>query len=429
MKFQRILIKGSNHDLKNLGLLLRLYGLTNYSHAASESQLLQFLQKHQVSLILLTPTQSLRQTCSLIEKIQKIQPFTQIIMHLSLKEKVDMQHYLKLGVTQFIIKPLEPTQVYRSVKEALDLYISEKESPLAGRISKPVQLQPPFNDFITSNLFLNEELKFAQRIALKDQPILITGEVGVGKKKLAKIIARIHNQQGPDATPLLSYLDYKNPKNRPLAKGATVLVENPEGLSLKTQEKLLEEIKATLGSRLFLFITEENLQGLSLQGIFSTGLYAALKPQEIEIPPLRERPKDIRALGLHFLKQLCKEQNIPKAKLPRNFDIYAGSYSFPENVRELKKVIHLIFQASKGSSFPITPLKGYLKKKNQSLTPLIKEISLPSFNLKTAKKEIILEALKRTKYNHTAAAHLLGFSRQALSQQLKSYEEDASEDE
>jgi len=94
--------------------------------------------------------------------------------------------------------------------------------------------------------------------------------------------------------------------------------------------------------------THRNLQELVKQGKFREDLYYRLFGLPIELPPLRERGKDILLLALNFAERFCKENDLPQVSIDESARQKLMAYPFPGNVRELKSVIELAVVMSNG---------------------------------------------------------------------------------
>jgi two-component system response regulator AtoC len=94
--------------------------------------------------------------------------------------------------------------------------------------------------------------------------------------------------------------------------------------------------------------THRNLQNEIKAGRFREDLYYRLFGLLIELPPLRERGKDILVLSKYFMENFCKENNMPAKGFSEEAQRKLLAYSFPGNVRELKSVIELAAVMSAG---------------------------------------------------------------------------------
>jgi len=132
-----------------------------------------------------------------------------------------------------------------------------------------------------------------------------------------------------------------------LAHGGTIFLDEINSISLGLQGKLLRVIEEKEVMRLasdylipldvrIISASNEDLKSLVKKNVFRGDLFYRLCSLEINIPPLRERRRDIELLFVHFLKELVKDENI---RWPKKDEIdKLKEYDWPGNVRELKNM-------------------------------------------------------------------------------------------
>ena len=168
---------------------------------------------------------------------------------------------------------------------------------------------------------------------------------------------------------------------------------------------------------------------------FRKDLYYRLQAHHVNIPPLRDRKKDIPILISHFLNKASTALGKKRPKSPKELYSSLSNYSFPGNVRELEGII---FDAVSRHTSGILSLESIrkktigteedLKEENGKPTDLknydesiIFTAQFPSF--KQAELLMIKEALKRSDNNQTIAAQLLGITRRALNNRIQRLKE------
>ncbi len=211
-----------------------------------------------------------------------------------------------------------------------------------------------------------------QRYKDSDEPLLITGEIGVGKSLLARII---HKRSKRANRPLLTFVISAYPKENlyymlfGVASRSFTGVEGRPGLVEKVGEgtlildeigdlstdvqlhlhTLLEERKfkrmqetreRTFKGRVIL-LTHKNLKKLVRNGLFREDLFSRISGLRLHIPPLRERREDIKALFEFYCPGLEFTSNA--------LDFLVNEYQYPANVRSLRKIAHILMLESKGN--------------------------------------------------------------------------------
>jgi transcriptional regulator with PAS, ATPase and Fis domain len=316
-----------------------------------------------------------------------------------------------------------------------------------------------FEKIITKDKKLLSIFHYIESIAQTSQPVLITGETGVGKELIAKSIHPLSGRKGRFLTVNVAGLDdsvfsdtlFGHAKGAftgadqvrhgliEQTKGGTLFLDEIGDLSTMSQVKLLrliqegeymplgvDEIKKT-DVRIVLS-TNKDLWSLQRAGKFRKDLNFRIRTHHINIPPLRERMDDIPLLVNYFLDKtaytLGKKTPKPPAEL---FKLLQG-YSFPGNVRELQTMIFDAVSINDTKTLSLKFFKARIKEasinnkvewnndKNETSSILFPE-KLPT--IKQVTELLVEEAMRRANYNQSAAAKILGVSQQALSKRIK----------
>jgi len=206
--------------------------------------------------------------------------------------------------------------------------------------------------------------------------------------------------------------------------------------------KLCSEIKNSFDVRI-IAATRSDLNARVETGEFRKDLFYRLNVINIEIPPLRNRIQDILLLAVFFNDRFCGELDRSHYNISRKIKKILRRYSWPENVRELKKLVKasvllwdeesmlnklgLHSRKSESSNFlngskdfyafPELPdIRKYLKDLNRiSLKDIQRE-----FTIRTEKK-MMKQALERTSWNRKKAAILLDISYKSILNKIKAY--------
>ncbi len=215
---------------------------------------------------------------------------------------------------------------------------------------------------------IEEDIQYASR---SDAKVLITGESGVGKEVVARLIhERSHRGSGPLVTincagfpdSLLetemfghvkgSFTDAYRDKRGwlEMAHGGTIFMDEVGEMSLRMQALMLRFLEtgeiqrvgsdrqgAALNVRVITATHRRLLERIS-DKTFREDLYYRLNVIHVEVPPLRERSEDIPVLLGHFLKETALVHRSPEPELTAEAVARLVDYSWPGNVRELKNV-------------------------------------------------------------------------------------------
>jgi len=305
--------------------------------------------------------------------------------------------------------------------------------------------------------------QYIESISVSPQPILITGETGVGKELVSKAIHRLSQRKGAFVPVNVAGLDdnvfadtlFGHKKGAftgadqarnglvEQASGGTLFLDEIGDLSPVSQVKLLRLLQdgeyfplgSDVGKRSdarVVVATNQNIQALQESGKFRKDLYYRLCCHQIHLPPLRERREDLPVLLDHFIEKASETLGKKKPTPPGELLALLSTYGFPGNVRELQSIILDAVSSHKSGKLSMEGFKSYLRQKQPTLEADPKHLSqgerfLVSFSeplptLKQTEQLLISEAMKRARRNQATAAQLLGITRQALNKRLKQWD-------
>lgn len=287
-------------------------------------------------------------------------------------------------------------------------------------------------------------LQIAENIAVSRAVILIQGEVGTGKNLLAQFI---HNKSSfvnqklfavdcsttPDDCLEIELFGYKRNTSKQgkeiwfgkfdLASRGTLLIEEIDQMPLFLQAKLLRAIQEGRSSEsgkfpdIRLICTSScELSKKVKEGKFREDLFYSLNVIPLKIPPLRERPKDIRYLSSLLVGAICRENGFFPKKISEAAHGRLLSWSWPGNTVELQSVIERAALMSSQDSIEEEDLviEGFYEPRR------IRKFEA-GMTISEAERLLILKTLDHTNQNRTQAAQLLGISIRTLRNKIKEY--------
>lgn len=381
----------------------------------------------------------------LSRKSQPHAPFILITAYGSIESAVEA---MKLGAFDYISKPFQNEEMLILVQKALEHSDLHRQ---IRQLRKEVDRRYGFGNIIGRSKSMLAIYDLIERIAATNSTVLITGESGTGKELFAKALH--YNSQRKDR-PFIAVDCGVIPENlieselfghaRGAFTGAvnakrglfaeahtgTLFLDEIGNLPPPLQAKLLralqeKEIKP-VGSNENIRVdvrviaaTKEDLRRAVEEGGFRNDLFYRLSVIPINIPPLRDRREDIPLLVNHFLKKICKDNNLELKELQPDVLNALMNYSWPGNVRELENLIERLVLLSQGNPIGSDYLPPEILEGDERAGKSLKEAL--DRQVAGAEKELIQEALEKAGGNRTKAAKLLGISRASLYNKLNQY--------
>lgn len=279
---------------------------------------------------------------------------------------------LKHGAYDYITKDNETRErLLNSINNAKKHDALTKEvSQLKEEVGQKYEFD---NSIIGESPAIQKIFKLLTKAVKTNITVSITGETGTGKEVVAKAI---HYNSERKNKPFVAVNIASIPENLIESelfgheKGAftgalarrkgkfeeahtgTIFLDEIGEMDINLQAKLLRalqerEITRVGGNEVVKFetrvivATHRNLAEEVKAGNFREDLYYRLLGIPIELPPLRERGKDILLIASHFLNAFAKENKMGKVKMSKEAQSKLMNYPFPGNVRELKSIIEL----------------------------------------------------------------------------------------
>ncbi len=367
---------------------------------------------------------------------------------------------MKAGAFDYLVKPVEKLRLISAVRRAMERVELTRENQALKKsmLGNRVRYPDAFNSIVTRDPKMLAIFQYAEIVAASPEPVLITGETGVGKELIARAIHELSELKGPflavnvagfdDATFSDALFGHKkgaytgaDSTRDGLIKKAgrgTLLLDEIGDLSAASQIKLLRLIQEKeyypLGSDLpyksearILTATNRDLSGETSSNNFRRDLFYRLDVHHIELPPLRERPDDLPILVEHFLETSAERLGKKTPGYPPELLDLLRCHPFPGNIRELETMIFDAVGRHKSHLLSLRTLKSRIfGSRKTNIPPDGKSENNPFTHLKTlpslseACQLIIEEAMHRSRGNQTTASRLLGISQPALSRRLKS---------
>jgi DNA-binding NtrC family response regulator len=456
-----LIVDDEARSLRSIGLSLRMAGITHVETCNDSREVAGLLASRLFDVMLLDLTMPHVSGEEILSMAGEKYPEMPVIIITAMDEVDTAVRCMRKGAFGYLVKPVETGRLVSDVRRAVELRELKdqarrlKHHLLSGELENPAA----FSSIVTRNKTMHSIFQYIESISASRQPILVTGETGVGKELVVRAIHALTAPRTPLVSVNVAGLD-DNVFSDTLfghVKGAFTgaedrrqgLVEKAAGgilhldeigdLRHESQVKLLRLLQEgdyfPLGSDLpkradirVIASTNQDISGDESSEKFRKDLYYRLMVHHIHIPPLRERPDDILLLLSHFIDDAAKAIDRKPPGFSPDLPAALCRYRFPGNVRELKTLVHDAVSRSRSGRLALTDFNIKVTHEDKhrsglSRIPVLDEWRskedpdrLPT--IEEATVYLIRQALKQCDDNQSAAARMLGITRQRLARNL-----------
>ena len=378
----------------------------------------------------------------LLEKVRERSFDTDVIIITGFGSIGSAVEAMKKGAVEYVTKPFDLDEIILKVNKIRDRKgLMRENMALKTYLGMDKKLS-----IIAKSGPMMQILETIEGIKDSESNIFFTGETGVGKSLLAKIVHFTSRRQERTflsincatlTEELLASELFGHERGAftgavrtkqglvEIADTGTLFLDEIAEMAPNLQAKLLKVIEEGEFYRVggtrpihvdvrFIAATNQDVRGLISTGKFREDLYYRLNVMEIFIPPLRERRDDIEPLAAYFLKKHLPRSNKKITGFEKEAMAVLANYSFPGNVRELENIVERAIILEKGSV--ITP-----ESLPQSMSVFQIETLDPSKvrTLEELNKDYAEKVLEYYGGNRSKTAEILGISRTSLWRILK----------
>lgn len=380
-------------------------------------------------------------------------PDMPVVMLTSVNDVSVAVEAMRLGAADYITKESERREIIIRLLRVLEQNKLLNENRL---LRDQLARASEFAEIVGQSPAIQKIKKEIAEVAPLDVPVLITGETGVGKELVARIIHRLSPfASGPFIDLNCAAIPEENLFQSELfghEKGAftnahslrrgkfelahngTLFFDEVSELSQDSQAKLLRVIETLEFTRIggtrpikvkcrLIFATNQDLKQKVEEGSFRRDLYFRISVFPVHIPPLRERPEDIAPIATFFLRHYCEKYNRPlKSFTPEALE-ELKKYPWYGNVRELKNIVERLVIRSKKTRIDTEEMHQCGIHLVEPSEPKKTLISIPDtgINIDEVEKQLVIEALKKANWNQKEAARLLGISIDRIHNRIRKY--------
>ncbi|QWV94795.1 sigma-54 dependent transcriptional regulator [Geomonas oryzisoli] len=458
--FEILLVDDEEAWLRSISMTLAMSGgINNVVRCSDSGKVLELLRSRPIGLVLLDLNMPGLSGQDLLPAIIEEHPEVPVIVLSGLNQVSVAVECMQKGAFDFFVKTVEEERLIQGIHRAIRLIDLQRENlEMKSRIlSDRLEHAEAFADILTADRAMLSIFRYIEAVAGSSQPILITGESGVGKELVARAVHKVSRRPGQLVSVNVAGLDdqifsdtlfghtrgaftgAELPRSGMIERAAdgTLFLDEIGDLAITSQVKLLRLLQEgeyfSLGSDVpkrmnarVVVATHHDLAAKQAAGEFRKDFYYRLCGHHIHIPALRERPDDIPLLFDHFLEEAARELKKKKPTVPKELPVLLTNYSFPGNVRELRALVYDAMSRHEAHMLSLETFKRVLGQDqgrpvrlNGQVQRSVFVASEPLPALHEVSDLLVAEAMRRAEGNQSIACRLIGVSQPALSKRLK----------
>lgn len=417
--------------------------------AADGEQALGVLREHHIDLVITDLKMPRMDGMALLRESLALDPDLPVILLTAHGTVDNAVEALKTGAFDYITKPFDQAEVRAIVGKALRA--RELASANATRSANPAAASK--YGIIGDSQAIKQLNDVIERVADTSASALILGEAGTGKELVARAL---HQNSSRSARPFiklncaavprelleLELFGYEpgafagavgsKPGRFELAEGGTLFLDEisaaPIDIQVKIHRALFEKqfervggVRSLATDVRLIAASNVDLRREVSAGRFREDLLCMLNVVTVQLPPLRERIKDVLLLARHIIEKACRTIGKQSVSISPEAVRALQEYDWPGNIRELEDVVERAVLFCDGPELLVAHLPPQLRA-SPSVSPELSNDGLKQ-QVKAAvsklERELIQKALDQTKGNVTHAARLLKLSRKGLQLKMK----------
>jgi len=387
-----------------------------------------------------------------LRKIREVNSDTAVIMMTAYESLETAIEAIREGAYDYLVKPISIDEILISVHRALERKLLQQENVY---LQSQVENQYCFDNIIGKSDKMQEVYRLIKNVLSSPAPVLLEGESGTGKELVARAIH--FNGMKKDqkfvavdcgALPenLIESELFGHKKGAftgashdkiglfEAANGGTIFLDEICNINASTQAKLLRVLQEGEIKRVgevqyrkvdvrVISATNRDLKEEVNKGRFRDDLFYRLNVIHIKLPPLRERTGDIPLLAAHFLQSYSQKVGKRVGRIEEEVMNLLVNYPWPGNVRQLENEIKkMVTFVADGSDITVQYVSREIHDAdhiqrygdNRDGSPLKMKVA-------GLERDLILEALKKNKWNKSRTAATLGLSRKGLDKKIQRY--------
>ena len=434
--FNILIVDDEIEYTKSFSKIISLEGFSVHS-VSSGKEALYMLSLKDYHLVLTDFMMDDMNGIQLIEAIKDQYDQTRIILMTAYATIDNAIEAMKKGADSYYVKGNDPEELIQDILNIYDVIKTDISNKPIDQLLIPTSNNEQFSLLI----------KKAEKAAKSHANILLLGESGVGKEVFAKYIHHVSTRSEHAFVPVNCHALQETVLESELfghskgaftgatqdrvgrfesADGGTMFLDEIADTSLSTQSKLLRVLDTKTFEKIgsneikhsnfrLISATNKNIQEMIQDGSFREDFYYRISTIVLEIPPLRERPEDIKDLIYKFAEQTASELGIKIISIAPEVISSLEQYNFPGNIRELKNIIERLVIFCDDTHITLSDLPS-----------LVKDLEVMPDTLKERRRIIekahILKILQENDYKMEKSAEILGITRRQLTNKVTEYD-------
>jgi DNA-binding NtrC family response regulator len=424
--------------LKLLGMILSQENF-NVKEASTARSALTMLEQHDFDIVLSDVRLPDAFGVDLVKSIKAKYPHLEIILMTAFGNITDAVQAMKNGAYDYLVKGDDNDKIiplaYKAMEKAKDNRSKTVQKSTAAK---------GFESIIGNSPLILQAKKLAEKVALTDATVLLTGETGTGKEVFANALHEGSDRKKNSFVAINCSAFSKDILESELfghkagaftgaikdkkglieeAHGGTLFLDEIGEMPIELQAKLLRvletrefikmgETKVSRSDFRLIAATNRDLEEEIRQGHFREDLYFRLNIFEIRLPALRERKEDLKALAKNFVDVFAQKLNLNDIQVNPDYYKALEKNDWKGNIRELRNTVERSLILMNGNILDTESLPLYSGK-----TTAEKD----SLSIRSLEKEHIHKVLEYTKGNKAEAARLLEIGIATLYRKLEEY--------
>lgn len=428
-------------EIKLLKLLGMILSQENFSvkEASTARSAMTMLEQYEFEVVLCDVRLPDAFGVELVRSIKTKYPHLEIILMTAFGNIIDAVQAMKNGAYDYLVKGDDNDKIIPLVYKALEK-VKDNQSKT---VQKPA-VSKGFGQIIGTSPLILQSKKLAEKVALTDAAVLLTGETGTGKEVFANAIHEGSDRKKNNFVAINCSAFSKEILESELfghkqgaftgavkdkkglieeANGGTLFLDEIGEMPIELQAKLLRvletgefikmgETKVSRSDFRLIAATNRDLEHEIKQGQFREDLYFRLNVFEIHLPPLRDRKDDLKMLAKNFIDIFSRKLHLSNLQVNPDYYKMLEKNDWKGNIRELRNAVERSLILMEDNILDAGSLPHYSDK-------AVPESD--SLSIRSLEKIHIQKVLQYTKGNKAEAARLLEIGIATLYRKLEEY--------